>query len=676
MNKKEAEKRIEKLKKIISRHRYLYHVKDSPEIPDEAFDTLKHELKKLEDEFPEFLTKDSPTQRVGGEPLDKFKKVEHSQPMLSIEDIFNKEELENWESYIKRLTGDDFNYFCEVKVDGLALALIYEDGVLVRAATRGNGKVGEDVTENAKTIGSIPLRLELFGNIKNKKVRDKVQNITKDGTFEIRGEVFINKDHFKSLNEAREKSGEEKYANPRNLAAGSIRQLDPSLAASRPLSFIAYDIITDIGTEFHSQEHDVMKAIGFKTDPTAKECKDTACVYEYWSNIQDNRESIPYQIDGVVASVNNNDLFNELGVAGKSPRGIRAFKFAPKQSTTVVEDVRVQVGRTGAVTPIAILRPVQIAGVQISRASLHNFEEIERLGVRIGDTVIVERAGDVIPKVVEVIEEMRPSDTKNIKPPKKCPQCDTNLVKKKDEAILRCPNTNCESRKREHLYYFTSREAFDIEGLGPKIIDKLMDAELISDAADIFTLKRGDLLTLEGFQEKSADNLLSAIKESKSIPLASFINALNIRHVGVETAVDLAQKFGSIKELAKASLEDLRSLDGIGDVVAKHLHEWFANKENIEFIERLLDAGVKIIEPKKRGTKLQDKTFVFTGSMEEMPRSDAESRVRELGGNPSNSVSKNTDYVVIGKNPGSKYEKAKELGVKILTEEEFLKLLN
>lgn len=675
MNKQEAKKRIKKLKETINHHRYVYHVHDKQEISDEALDSLKHELKELEDKFPDLRTADSPTQRVGGEALDKFEKVEHSKPMLSIEDIFSKEELDKWEAYLRRLTDEKFNYLCEVKVDGLALSLIYENGILKQAATRGNGKVGENVTENAKTIESIPLKLDIFKGIKNKDLEKNIENAIKNGTIEVRGEVFIQKEDFEKFNKEKEKRGEEKYANPRNLAAGSIRQLDPNLTANRPLSFMAYGITTNVGAQYHSQEHEALKAIGFLTDSTAKECADTQCILEYWEDIQAKREDISYQIDGVVIAVNNNDIFDEIGVAGKSPRGVRAFKFAPKQATTIIEDVKVQVGRTGAITPIAILKPVRIAGVQISRASLHNFEEVERLDVRIGDTVVVERAGDVIPKVVEALKELRPAKAKKIKPPKFCPKCDTKLVKKEGEAILRCPNTKCESRKREHLYYFTSREAFDIDGLGPKIIDKLMDAELISDAADIFTLKKGDVLSLEGFQERSAENLITSINASKEIPFSSFINALNIRHVGAETAVDLAQKFGTIKKLQKASLEDIRSVDGIGGVVAEHLIEWFSDKHNVEFINKLIDSGIKIVPPKKVGTKLKGQTFVFTGSMEKLTREEAEEKVRELGGDPSSSVSKNTSYLVAGENPGSKYYKAKQLGVKILNEEEFLKLI-
>ncbi len=676
MNKQEAKKRIEKLKKTINYHRYLYHVKDTQDISDAALDSLKHELKELEDKFPDLKKPDSPTQRIGGEALDKFEKVEHSSPMLSIEDVFGREELVSWKDYITKLVGNSLSYFCEVKVDGLALALRYSNGVLTQAATRGDGRVGEDVTENAKTIESIPLRLELHEPLSSSAIQKNVARIIKNGTLEVRGEVYIGKNEFEDFNKERARKGEETYANPRNLAAGSVRQLDPGLTASRPLAFLAYDIITDVGEEKHSEEHEILPKLGFPTDPTACKCEDVDCVYNYWKEIVEKRTSIPYQIDGVVITVNDNNTFKELGVAGKSPRGIRAFKFAPKQATTVVKDIKTHVGRTGAVTPIAVLKSVQIGGVTVSRASLHNFDEIERLDVRIGDTVIVERAGDVIPKVVRVIKDLRPKNARKFKPPEKCPRCEAKLVKKEGEAIWYCPDPNCPSRKHEYLNYFVSGSAFDIDGLGPKIMKQLMDADLVSDPVDIFTLEKGDIESLPGFQEKSAQNIVNSIESSKAIPLWRFLVALNIKYVGGETAIDLAQKFGSIKELEKASLEDIRAIDGIGEVVAESIHEWFSKKENRNFIESLKKAGVKIIPPKKQGTKLEGMTFVFTGSFESMARSEAEKKVRELGGDPASSVSGETDYLVVGENPGSKNEDAQKLDVKIIDEEEFLKIIN
>ncbi|MEX0869948.1 MAG: NAD-dependent DNA ligase LigA [Candidatus Spechtbacterales bacterium] len=685
--KKQAKERINRLKRIINHHRYLYHVKDKQEISDDALDSLKNELKELEDKFPELITEDSPTQRVGGRALESFKKVEHSVPMLSIEDIFTEDKLEAWEAYILRLLDkavSRLSYFCEVKVDGLALALRYRDGVLEQAITRGDGKMGEDVTSNARTIEAIPLKFENF-KIQNSSPeapcpplawnQPLAENFKIPSELEVRGEIYIPIKDFEKFNKQREKEGLETYANPRNLAAGSVRQLDPNLASSRPLAFIAYDIITDVGAKHHSEEHDILEALGFKTDPFAKECVDIKCVAAHWKKMQKMRDKVPYQIDGVVVAINDNDIFQTLGVAGKSPRGIRALKFAPKQATTVVQDIKVHVGRTGAVTPLAVLEPVNVGGVTISRATLHNQDEVERLGVRIGDTVIIERAGDVIPKVVDVVKELRPARAKRFNIPNKCPQCGTELIRKEGEAIWRCPNTKCESRRLEHFNYFVSRAGFDIDGMGPKIIKQLNDEELISELDDIFTLKKGDLENLERFAERSAQNLIDSIEESKKITLAKFINALNIRHVGEETAIDLASYFGSIKELEKASLNELKGIDGIGEKVADGIYEWFEQKENKELVRKLLGAGVQIIPPKRVGQKLKGKTFVLTGSLKKLTREEAESRIRELGGHPTSSVSKNTDYVVAGEEAGSKLDKARELGVKVLSEEEFLKVL-
>ena len=497
MAKTEAKKRIEKLKKVISRHRYLYHVLDKQEISDAALDSLKHELYKLEQQFPEFITSDSPTQRVGGQPLKKFKKIEHKIPMLSIEDISSEKELQDWQNHLKRLEGQERDrrgtvpeYFVEPKIDGFAVALIYENGIFVRGATRGNGKIGEDVFQNLRTIESIPLKLE----IRNLKL--EIPDLV-----EVRGEVYMEKAAFEKFNKELEKKGQKPYANPRNLAAGSIRQLDPELAASRPLKFLAYSIVSDIGQKKHSEEHQLLPVLGFNAGP-GRVCKNLSDIVDFWRDIAKKRETLPFQIDGIVITVNDNSLFQKLGVAGKSPRGIRAFKFSPKQATTKVLDIKVQVGRTGAVTPIAYLEPVQVGGVTITRATLHNEDEIKKIGVKIADTVIVQRAGDVIPAVSRVLKELRTGKEKEFKFPSECPVCLTKLNKPKGEAIWRCPNKNCPARKRENLYYFASKKAFDIEGLGPKIIDKLVDAGLISEAVDLFSLTEGDLLPLENFAEK------------------------------------------------------------------------------------------------------------------------------------------------------------------------------
>jgi len=664
MTKQQAKQRIEKLKKVIAHHRYLYHVENRQEISPEALDSLKHELYKLEQQYPDLITPDSPTQRVAGKPLEGFKKVEHRFPMLSIEDIFSEKELQDWEEYIKRLApGQIIDYFCEYKIDGFAVTLIYKNGIFTTGATRGDGRVGEDVTQNLKTIESIPLRLEKFeySNIRIFEIPPEV---------EVRGEVYMEKKDFERLN--KELGG--KYANPRNLAAGSIRQLDPQLAASRPLKFLAYDLITDLGQKKHSEEHRILKSLGFKTDE-GKECKNLLEVVNFWRETAKKREILPFQIDGVVISVNNNFLFQKLGVAGKSPRGIRAFKFSPKQATTKILDIKVQIGRTGAVTPVAHLKPVEVGGVTVSRATLHNEDEIKRLGAKIGDTVIVERAGDVIPAVAKVLKELRTGKEKAFKFPRFCPKCNTKLIKPEGEAIWRCPNLKCPARKREFLYHFVSKKAFDIEGLGPKIIDQLIDENLISEAPDLFELKEGDLIPLERFAEKSAKNIVSAIGNSKKIPLSRFIYALGIRHVGEETAIDLAQYFGSIDKLRKATREELENIPDIGPQVSGSIYNWFRSKRNQKLIKDLIKVGIKILPPEKIGKKLQGLTFVLTGSLESMTRSEAQKKIRMLGGHPSNSVSKQTDYLVVGKEPGTKLEKAKKLGIKTIGEKEFLKIL-
>lgn len=674
MNSNEAKKRAIKLREVINYHRYLYHVLDKQEISDEALDSLKHELKILEDRFPKLVAKDSPTQRVGGAPLASFKKIRHTVPMLSIEDIFTKEELDNWGNYLKRLTSKGVSFFGELKVDGLALSLKYKNGLLEQASTRGNGVDGEDVTLNARTIESIPLKISIFKKLNHPKIKNKLSTLLTKGVVEVRGEVFINKDDFTAFNKEREKRGEASFANPRNLAAGSVRQLNSKLTALRPLSFLAYDIVTDLGCDTHSLEHEMLNVLGFKTDSTAKRCKDLDEAYAYWENIQNKRSSIPYQVDGVVVTVDDNTIFFSLGIAGKSPRGVRAFKFTPKQATTVVKDVKFHTGRTGAVTPIAILSPAHIGGVTITRATLHNLDEIKRLDVKIGDTVIIERAGDVIPKIISVLKNLRNKNVRPIRLPAHCPQCKIKLIRKTGEVILRCPNNKCESRQIEHIKHLVSRQAFDIKGFGPKIIIKLLEADLISDPADIFSLNEGDFMQLKGFKEKSSKNLINAIEKGKKISLARFINALNIRYVGSETALDLAKFFGSIDRLKKTTLSELNIIEGMGEVTARYAYEWFKDKHNLDFIDKLLKVGVAIEKEKLIRKKLKGKVFIFTGTLKHITRDDAKKRVNLLGGSTSSSISLNTSFVVLGANPGFKYDKAKKLGIKIIKEKEFLKL--
>lgn len=675
MTKSEAKKRIEKLRDAINYHRYLYHVLDRQEISDEAHDSLKHELAQLEKQFPEFVTSDSPTQRVGGEPLSKFEKVEHRAPMLSMNDVFSMEEIQEWEAYIKRLLPDEkIAYFCEMKMDGFAISILYKSGIILRAATRGNGIVGEDVTQNIKTIEAIPLRLKLHGKAPSESIEKELVKAIQSGELEIRGEIYMDKHTFNEVNKEQRKRGEKEFANPRNLAAGSVRQLDPKLTASRKLKFFAYDIVGDFGQKNHSEEHALFPILGFASDPYAKVCRHIEEIHEFWKEMAKKRESLPYQIDGIVMNVDDNFLFSKLGVAGKSPRGIRAFKFAPKQTTTRVEEIIVHVGRTGALTPIAHLKPVEIGGVTVSRATLHNQDEIERLDVRIGDTVIVGRAGDVIPDVIGVVKELRTWKERKFQMPGLCPVCGQK-VQKTEEVILRCVNEKCKARSLEYLHFFVSKRAFDIERLGPKIVDLLVEEGLVSKPQDLFDLKEGDLLPLEHFQEKAAGNIIQAIEKSKTIPLARFIHALGIRHVGEETANDLAQYFGSIEKLENATFDEINKIPNIGNVIAQEIYNWFENQRNRDFIKALILKGIKIKKPDRVGKKLQGKTFVFTGTLRALTRQEAERKVRMLGGDAPDSVSKETDYVVAGENPGFKYDKAKELGVKMISEEEFLKLI-
>jgi len=681
MEKKESadwrKKRIEKLKEVINYHRYLYHVLNKQEISPEALDSLKHELYKLEKDNPEFITSDSPTQRVEGIVSKGFSKVEHKLPMLSIEDIFSKEELLDWEKYIKRLTPFEENeYFAELKIDGFAVSLIYKNGIFIRGATRGNGKIGEDITQNLRTIESIPLKLFLHkdpgGDLKT--VRENLKKIISKGEIEIRGEVYMEKKDFEKFNDERQKKGEEPYANPRNLAAGSIRQLDSKLVAKRPLKFLAYDLVTDVGQKKHSEEHEILPILGFNTDQ-GKKLKSLEEIVFFKEDIEKKREKLPFQIDGIVISVDDNFIFKKLGVAGKSPRGIRAFKFSPKQATTQILDIKIQIGRTGTATPVAFLKPAQVSGTLISRATLHNEDQIKRLGVKIGDTVVIERAGDVIPAVVKVLPELRNGKEKEFKMPEVCPICDFRLIKKKGEVSRRCPNLNCQARKRENFYHFSSKKAFDIKGLGPKIIDKLMDEKLISKIPDIFTLKEGDLLPLERFAEKSAKNLVSSIEKSKTIFLAKFIYSLGIFHVGEETAIDLASFFGDIEALERASRDDLEKIPDVGPEVSKSIFNWFRLKNNLNLIKELLSLGISILPPEKTGKDLQGQSFVLTGTLKNITRPEAEKKIRLLGGHPLNSISKATDFLVLGDNPGSKLEKAKLLGVRIIQEKEFLKMI-
>lgn len=667
---KEVVERLEKLKKTIERHRYLYHVLDKEEISPAALDSLKHELFLIEEEYPELKTADSPTQRVAGEPLKEFKKIRHKVSQWSFNDAFSEDELEDFDKRVKRFLKDSFKkeivptYTAELKIDGLKIVLEYEKGVLKSAATRGDGKIGEDVTANIKTIQSVPLKL-------NREV-DVV----------VEGEVWMGKKALSNLNKKRAKAGEPAFANPRNAAAGSIRQLDPKIAAGRELDTFIYDLsLADIpipDTQF--EELKLLEELGFKINKNYKLCRDVAEVVNFWKGWQTRGAKEDYLLDGVVTKVNEKKYQEALGYTGKSPRFAIAFKFPAEQVTTVVEDIVLQVGRTGVLTPVAHLRPVSVAGSTVSRATLHNEDEIKRLDVRIGDTVILQKAGDVIPDIVSVVTEMRTGKEKKFTWPKKVPECggDGSIERISGQAAWRCVNKNSFAQQRRKFYHFVSKKCFNIEGLGPKIIDQLLEVGLISNYADIFTLKKGDLLSLPRFAEKSADNLISSIEQVRKISLEKFIASLSIPLVGEEMAIDLAKNFKTIEKLQSVSFEELDAIEGVGPKVAESIVSWFKDAQNQKTLKGLEEVGVRIesqtVEVNKI-QKLSGKIFVLTGSLNSMSRDEAKEKIRGLGGDVSGSVSPQTDFVVAGESPGSKYERAEELGVKILNEKDFLEIL-
>lgn len=692
MTKGEAKERIEKLKKLIDKYRYSRHVLDKELVPIDVEDSLKKELFDLEQKFPEFITLDSPTQRVGGKPLAKFEKVKHPKPMLSFNDAFSKEDMVNWlKRDLKILNQEDIkriDFYCEPKLDGLAIELIYIDGILKVGSTRGDGNIGEDVTQNLKTVESIPLKLHGFNPCSFPR-SFKMHGSDPCILVVVRGEVIITKKNFELVNREQKKLGQPIFANPRNLAAGSIRQLDPKITAKRRLDFNAYDLVSDLSQTTHSQEHQLLDCLGFKTNNKySKYCKNLEEVFEFHEYWKNNREKLPYEIDGIVVTINNNQIFEKLGLVGKAPRGAIAYKFPLKEATTILEDVVFQVGRTGALTPVAILKPIEVGGVTISKATLHNEEEIKRLGVKIGDTVIVGRAGDVIPDIIRALPELRTGKEKAIEFPKNCPVCASKLEKSSGEALWHCPNLQCFARQREYFYHFVSKPAFDIVGLGPKIIDRLIDEGLVSDPADLFKLKEGDILALERFGKKSAQNLISAIQSKKKISLPRFIYALGIKNVGEKTADLLAQEIFALqpsishpgdilKIFQRLSLSDLQQIKDIGPVVAENIYGWFLEKRNIQFLKKLERAGIKIESQKlkTKSQKLKRFTFVLTGELESITREEAKEKIRSLGGEISESVSKKTDFLVVGKKPGSKLKKAKKLGVKIIDEKAFLEMI-
>jgi DNA ligase (NAD+) len=665
----EARNRVEKLKKAIEKYRYEYHVLDKSDISPEALDSLKRELSELEKKYPELITLDSPSQRVGGEPLPAFKKIKHKVAQWSFNDAFSEEEMREFDARVKRFlkqtTGENKNvtYTCEHKIDGLKIILEYENGLLKTAATRGDGVIGEDVTENVKTIESVPLRLS--------EPRSVI----------VEGEAWLKKSTLEKLNAEKKARGEELFANPRNVAAGSIRQLDPKIAAERHLESFIYDLSQSDGKIPSTQHEELsyLQNLGFKVNKHFKHCENIDEVISYWKEWKNKKENEDYWMDGIVVKIDERVFQESLGYTGKAPRWGIAFKFPAEQVTTKVENIIFQIGRTGVITPVAHLTPVSIAGSTVSRATLHNEDEIKRLDVRIGDTVIIQKAGDVIPDIVSVVREMRTGKEKPFVWPGKISECggDGRIERVPGEAAWRCVNKNSAAMHRRKLYHFASKRAFNIEHLGPKNIDALLDAGLIADFDDIFSLKRGDLLAIPRFAEKSADNLLSAIGKARKVTLARFLVSLSIPQVGEETAEDLASHFKTIEKLRAARFEELEKIMGVGPVVGRAIADWFVQKENNALVNRLLkEVQIEKVLESRGAQKLAGKSFVLTGTMAGMEREEAKAKIKALGGSVSESVSKKTSFVVAGENPGSKLERAKELGVKILSESEFRDIIS
>jgi DNA ligase (NAD+) len=661
--------RYEKLIKLIEHHRYLYHVLDKPEISDEAYDSLLNELIDIEEKNPGIISPLSPSKRVGGETLKEFKKVPHVIRQWSFDDVFDLDELKKWDEKVKRmidkensLKNEKLEYCVELKIDGLKVILTYENGEFVQGATRGDGQIGENVTENLKTIQSIPFIL-------NKKVEAIVV-----------GEAWMNKKELEKINEERKKNGEQIFANTRNAGAGSIRQLDPKVTAKRKLDTFIYDIDKIEGVSLpktQGEEIELLKGLGFKTNLYFRIVNSIEGVQKYYEEWTRKKDSLDYALDGIVIKVNSRVIQDKLGYTGKTPRWGVAYKFPAEQVTTVVEDIVLQVGRTGVLTPVAHLRPVRVAGSLVSRATLHNEDEIKRLDVRVGDTVILQKAGDVIPDIVSVLKDLRTGKEKTYVFPKNVPDCggDGRIERVPGQVAWRCVSKDSFAQKRRKFYHFVSKKAFNIDGCGPKIIDVLLDNNLITSYEDIFTLKRGDLLALPRFAEKSVDNLLASVETARKITLSRFLVGLSISQVGEETTIDLAKHFGSIEKLRDASFEELQVLDGVGPIVARALVDWFSNKENKKVLDNLLKEVEIVKAVKVASAKLSGQTFVITGTLSTLGRDEAKDKIRALGGDVSESVSVKTTYLVAGENAGSKLDKAKKLGVKVLSEEEFLKII-
>ena len=662
MTKTEAEKRIAKLRELINDYRYHYHVLDESTMSEAAADSLKHELSILESEYPELITPDSPTQRVAGKPLDKFSKVRHEKRMISLADVFSEEEVRDWITRNEKLIpGEKIDeFFTDIKMDGLACSLKYRDGIFVQAVTRGDGLVGEDVTLNVKTIENIPLKINI-------------------NEAEVRGEIVIFKKDFEKLNEIQRKKGEPEFANPRNLAAGSIRQLDPKVAASRPLKFVAYDLVTPETKTWHDA-YETLRSLGFQTSGEDKVFKNTEMkqLFQYIEELDEYRKGLKFNTDGMVIKINDRLTYDSLGIVGKTPRGAVAYKFPAEESTTVVRDIVISIGRTGAATPVAILDPVVVAGTTVRHASLHNADEIARLDVRVGDTVIIYKAGDIIPQVKEVLVTLRPEGTKafNYEEALKQQYPDLEFERPSGEVAYRVKGESSDFILKRAIEYYASKSALNIEGLGEKNVVALVDAGLVNSIADLYRLKSGDVAKLERFGELSADNLIKAIGESKNPPLAKFITALGIRHVGAQTAVSLAREFKSLDALTEANEEQLMSVLDIGKVVAESILAWFSDEDNLRMLADLKELGVEVQTESDSKLPLDGKSYIVTGTLESMGREEAEDKLRMLGATVTSSVTKNTTALIVGDKPGkSKLDKAEKLGIPQISEEEFLKLL-
>ena len=667
-----AAKRVIKLRELINDYRYHYHVLDESTMSEAAADSLKHELSQLEEEYPELITPDSPTQRVAGVPLAKFKRASHSSRMLSLNDVFDVEELRAWETRLHKLieAPAQYGYFMDIKMDGFACVLVYQDGTLVQAITRGDGFVGEDVTTNVRTIESVPLTLR----------PGKGNELFLQGRTEIRGEIVMYKDDFDKLNMAREKAGLPLFANPRNTAAGTVRQLDPKLVSERPLKFHAYDLRRDVDIEVpsHSFAYQTLRNLGFQANSVAKVVHSIDEVKKFADKWEEKRKTLAFNTDGWVVKINDRGVYERLGVVGKAPRAAVAYKYPAEQSTTKVKDIFVSIGRTGAATPVAMLEPVVVAGSTVQMATLHNEGEVHRKDIRIGDTVIIHKAGDIIPEVVEPLITLRTGSEQKFVMPTHCPECNTLLFKTKaEDAVWRCPNNACPARSQRHIEHFASKGALDIEGLGEKNVVALLDAKLITDQADIYSLKVEQLLKLERFAAISANKLVEAIQAKKNPSLARFLFALGIRHVGVQTAIDLANHFHTMEKLSQATIDELSAVDGVGEVVAEAVVVWFEDPQNQSLLKKFTAAGVIPQKVTVVGGPLVGKAFVVTGTLQSMGRDQAAEKIRALGGTFQSSLGKDTDYLVVGSNVGaSKLAKAEKYGTTQLNEDSFLALLD